>query len=333
MKHVLRTAAFGLLVVAKVAIAQITGTGTTGTVPQFTGASAIGNSPIAIDTPNTSVNIGNIYAFQQYLNVYSGTLRLETAATNGGMYITSGQANPSYHTIGYRFGQDSAIAQRGMLYDQQSGRVSLINTNATGAALGTTISERLTVLPNGFVGVGTVTPSTAMEVNGSIKMTSGSAGTMTFADGTVQSTAWTGVLCGGDYAESVGVTGNRSQYEPGDVMVVDPSSSGQFLKSVEPYSTLVAGIYATKPGVIGRRTTDPEKAKEEIPMAMVGIVPTKVSAENGAVKPGDLLVTSSTPGYVMKGTDRERLTGAVVGKALGTVDAGMATIEVLVSLQ
>ncbi len=157
---------------------------------------------------------------------------------------------------------------------------------------------------------------------------------ITFADGTVQSTAWKGSLCGGDYAESVDVTGDRKKYEPGHVLVVDPSHPGQFLKSAEPYSTLVSGIYSTKPGVIGRRqTTDPKSSTTEVPMAMVGIVPAKVSAENGPIKTGDLLVTSSTLGYAMKGTDRGQMLGAVVGKALGTLDSGTGVIEVLVSLQ
>ena len=68
-------------------------------------------------------------------------------------------------------------------------------------------------------------------------------------------------------------------------------------------------------------------------MAMIGIVPVKVSTENGPVSPGDLLVTSSMPGYAMKGTDREHLTGAVLGKALGSVTGNTGTIEVLASLQ
>jgi hypothetical protein len=66
---------------------------------------------------------------------------------------------------------------------------------------------------------------------------------------------------------------------------------------------------------------------------MVGIVPAKVSAENGPIKRGDLLVTSSTVGYAMKGTDRGKMLGAVVGKALGTLDSGKGVIEVLVTLQ
>jgi hypothetical protein len=164
-----------------------------------------------------------------------------------------------------------------------------------------------------------------------LKISSG--GAVTFADGTVQATAWNGVLCGGDYAESVDATDGHAHLEPGDVMVVDSESPGGFMKSTQPYSTLVAGIYSTKPGIVGRRSSDPDKVKDQIPMAMVGIVPAKVSAENGAVRPGDLLVTSSIPGYVMKGNDRERMMGAIVGKALGKLDSGTGIIDVLVSLQ
>ncbi len=73
--------------------------------------------------------------------------------------------------------------------------------------------------------------------------------------------------------------------------------------------------------------------REEVPMAMTGIVPTKVSAENGPIKPGDLLVTSSRPGYAMKGTDRTRMIGAVLGKAMGHLDSGVGVIEAAVTLQ
>lgn len=187
---------------------------------------------------------------------------------------------------------------------------------------------------SGNVGIGTTSPGAALEVNGTgIKLTAGNGGSITFQDDTIQSTAWNGVLGGGDYAESINITGSREAYEPGDVLIVDPQNPEHFVKAIEPYSTAVAGVYSTKPGVIGRHQTDPKTATNEIPMAMVGIVPTKVSAENGPIKPGDILVTSSTPGHVMKGTDRSLFAGAIIGKALEKWDTGIGVIEVLVSLQ
>jgi hypothetical protein len=208
--------------------------------------------------------------------------------------------------------------------------VGLTGTVVTGQLAFSTfngsLKERMRIDDNGNVGIGTTAPSSKLEINGGLRFSAD-------AVGAVQTTAWTGVLCGGDYAESVDVTGERTRYEPGDVLVVDSASVDSVTKSTEAYSTAVAGIYATKPGVIGRRSTAPDKVKEEMPMAMLGIVPAKVSAENGPVHRGDLLVTSSKPGYLMKGTDRSLMLGAIVGKAWGTLDTGSGVIEVLVSLQ
>jgi len=193
--------------------------------------------------------------------------------------------------------------------------------------------QRMTLV-GGNLGIGTSAPGAKLEVAGNVKLTAGSGASMTYQDGTVQSTAWNGVLQGGDYAESVDVSGDRAQYEPGDVLVIDPASKGKFMKSTEAYSTAVMGVYSTRPGVVGRRQkTDRSHMKDEVPMAMVGVVPTKVTAEGGAIKAGDLLVTSSRPGYAMKGTDRSLLTGAIIGKALEPLDAGTGVIEVAVSIQ
>lgn len=197
-------------------------------------------------------------------------------------------------------------------------------------------TERMRILYNGNVGIGTATPGATLEVNGNIKMTANPSNptSITFADSTVQTTAWNGILPGGDYAESVDVLGARENYEPGDLIVIDSTAPGKFQKSDSSYSRLVAGVFSTKPGLVGRRATaDRPDKKDEVPMAMMGIVPTKVCAENGAIAPGDLLVSSSTPGYAMKGTDRDRLTGAILGKALAPLASGSGVIEVLISLQ
>lgn len=178
----------------------------------------------------------------------------------------------------------------------------------------------------GSVGIGTTTPGSALEVNGSVKLTSGSGASITYQDGTSQNTAWTGVLCGGDYAEAMNAAGGKSKYQPGDVLVLADGNADDVQKSAESYSTMVAGIYATKPGVIGRREAL-AKSTTDIPMAMVGVVPTKVSAENGPIRKGDLLVSSSIPGYAMKGTDRSRMLGAVIGKAMQPLDQARESLK------
>lgn len=244
-------------------------------------------------------------------------LSVNALAASGATDVPIVSLNTVYGSTIWYVGGDDTFYSNFMIWAPDRGAGNYLNINK-----GT-----------GNVGIGTTSPGAKLEVDGNVKLTSGSGASITFADGSQQTTAWTGALCGGDYAESVDVTGKRARYEPGDVLVVDPQSPDQFAESAAPYSTLVAGIYSTKPGAVGRRFTDPDKLKNEIPMAMVGIVPTKVSAENGAVRPGDLLVTSATPGYAMKGTDRERLSGAIVGKALQSLSSGKGVIDVLVSLQ
>lgn len=201
-----------------------------------------------------------------------------------------------------------------------------------GLSIGTaTVAPTNGLLVGGNVGIGTTSPAYTLDVAGQIHS---STGGYVFPDGTTQTTAFVPANCGADYAEAVDVTGDRTKYEPGDLLVIDPDTPGKFLKSNQPYSPMVAGIYSTKPGFVGRLQPATEETKAtEVPMAMVGRVPTKVSAENGPIKIGDLLVTSSTMGYAMKGTDRSQMMGAVVGKALGSLDSGTGVIEVLVTLQ
>ena len=148
-----------------------------------------------------------------------------------------------------------------------------------------------------------------------------------FADGGFQ----TG---GADFAESFAVRGGREHYEAGDLLVIDRRGKRQMALAQHPYSKAVAGIYSTKPGLLGTVHTmfEPE-IEEEIPLAVVGVVPCKVSAENGAIGPGDLLVSSSVPGFAMKGTNRKKMLGAVVGKALEPLTSGNGIILVLVTLQ
>lgn len=144
-----------------------------------------------------------------------------------------------------------------------------------------------------------------------------------------------GIISGGgaDFAESVAIHEDHQKYGPGDVLVI-ASGTREFQLSHEPYSRNVAGIYSTKPGLLGTdRPLGKSETSTEIPLAIVGIVPCKVTAENGSIRPGDLLVTSSTPGYAMKGTRKSKMLGAVMGKALEPLREGKGTILVLVALQ
>ena len=91
---------------------------------------------------------------------------------------------------------------------------------------------------------------------------------------------------------------------------------------------MVAGVVSTNPGTTLGSSVSPDGK----PIALAGRVPVKVVDENGAINPGDLLTTSSVPGYAMKCISRERCSGAIIGKALEKFDGNKGKIKVLIAL-
>jgi len=59
----------------------------------------------------------------------------------------------------------------------------------------------------------------------------------------------------------------------------------------------------------------------------------KVDADIAPVSVGDVLTTSPTKGHAQKVLDASKATGAVIGKALGSLKKGKGTIPVIVTLQ
>lgn len=151
-----------------------------------------------------------------------------------------------------------------------------------------------------------------------------------YADGTYYGAD--GVSLGAaDFAEMV--LPGQADLEPGDVLSIGPD--GQMVRSTESFQATVVGVYSTEPGFIAGNKLDEDGnpvEPERIPLAVVGIVPVKASAENGPIVPGDLLVASDTPGHAMRAGD-DPPNGTVVGKALSALDSGTGVIQMLVMLQ
>ncbi len=143
-----------------------------------------------------------------------------------------------------------------------------------------------------------------------------------YADGGWQGSA--------DFAELIEIDGSEATFEPGDVLVISQEKDRAVTLSSQPYSTDVIGIYSAKPGFVGSTHPMEDKYHNEIPVAITGIVPCNVSAEGGPIHRGDLLTTSSTPGYAMKATEVK--IGTILGKAMQSLDSGKGKIEVLVVL-
>ncbi|KAA2221398.1 beta strand repeat-containing protein [Chryseobacterium sediminis] len=139
---------------------------------------------------------------------------------------------------------------------------------------------------------------------------------------------------GADVAEVFDVNGSISQYEPGDILVISTKADRTVEKSSTPYSTLVAGVYATKPGVLLTEEHIDTDISNKAPMGVIGVIPTKVCLENGKIKRGDLLVTSSKAGVAMKADIKKVKIGQVIGKALQDYDQKeIGKIQVLVNIK
>jgi len=104
----------------------------------------------------------------------------------------------------------------------------------------------------------------------------------------------------------------------------------------------VIGILSTEPGFLLNSQLNREAPAGDLrpyPVALCGCVPCKVSDENGPIRRGDLLTTSSTPGRAMRAEpillDGKSLypSGTIIGKALAAHVDGEGVIEVFVVLR
>lgn len=143
-------------------------------------------------------------------------------------------------------------------------------------------------------------------------------------------------VSGSDFAEALPAVGDGENYEPGDVLVLASDGSG-VEKTSEPSSRRIIGVYSTRPAILGAdKQGDTRVDSNDIPVAILGIVPTKVTTENGPIRVGDLLVTASTPAHAMKAksiTVNEveiYPTGTILGKALEPLQNTEGVIKVLV---
>ena len=127
---------------------------------------------------------------------------------------------------------------------------------------------------------------------------------------------------------------SAEEQEPGTVVVLDPERPGEVVASRAGYDRRVAGVVSGAGGVRpGMRLTQDGVLGGDVPVAMTGRVYVKCSAENGAIRPGDRLTTAALAGHAMRVSDETRAPGAVLGKAMSSLDEGTGLVLVLVNLQ
>jgi hypothetical protein len=122
---------------------------------------------------------------------------------------------------------------------------------------------------------------------------------------------------------------------PGMVVCIDPAHPGELVVSSCAYDPTVAGIISGAGGIRSGMIMGQAGSMTDgkYPVALTGRVYCRVDASHSPIQPGDLLTTSGTPGHAMKVNDFARSQGAIIGKAMTSLQDGKGLVLVLVSLQ
>jgi hypothetical protein len=227
-----------------------------------------------------------------------------------------------------------------------------LNTGTTGFIM--------TIQDNGRVGIGDTSPDATLDAyNGgfpipaiqaysisgapSLVVARGSnsgnliEGHVSFPVETVFHITRTGTyVAGSDFAEALPARAGKSSVEPGDVLIASDTAPGGVERSSRPNDPRVVGVHSTRPGMLGADKGGVSRVDaDDVPVAILGIVPTKVSTENGPLRVGDLLTTAATPGHAMRVSRESDVhpLGIVLGKALEPLEEGNGVIKVLVTLR
>jgi hypothetical protein len=116
---------------------------------------------------------------------------------------------------------------------------------------------------------------------------------------------------------------------PGDLLVVSAQGNSLLSRTRKSYDSTVIGIVSGNPAII---VNNSGKDKKVYPIILTGKALCKVDARISPIKPGDLIVTSETPGCGMKGTiDSFEKIGTVIGKALTGLENEVGIIPIFIT--
>jgi hypothetical protein len=191
-----------------------------------------------------------------------------------------------------------------------------LNANTATYALGfsTTLDTANKYNPVGFINT-----TTTSFTNGTISIDYG----FTFNPSTnyVKATRFEGVATSALYADLAERYEADAVYEPGTVLII--GGEKEVTVTTTFADTRVAGIVSKNPAYMMNSEAGTDETHPYI--ALKGRVPCKVQ---GYINKGDLIVTSSTPGYGIAASNV--FGGAIIGKALRSQSEGFGIIEVLV---
>lgn len=131
----------------------------------------------------------------------------------------------------------------------------------------------------------------------------------------------------------------NEEVAPGDILSID--ENGKLKKCDIAYDTKIAGVVSEAPAILfeGSQlqiapTPFEFQSGKKPPVALVGRVRCNATTlDGGAIKVGDLMVSSNKSGYAMKADPANLGFGMILGKALEPLEKGEGKIMVLVNLQ
>ena len=135
----------------------------------------------------------------------------------------------------------------------------------------------------------------------------------------------------GSRAESYGGAGGASNSREERGGSTSPGTEGGHTLDGEPGAAGADAIVSMRDASRSSARIARPAWTDRAPVALSGIVPCKVDADFGAIRVGDLLTVSSTPGHAMRSVDNAP--GTILGKALESLDSGKGVIRVLVMLR
>lgn len=197
--------------------------------------------------------------------------------------------------------------------------------DSQGVSFASTGADQFLVRAQGGFGINTNAPQAALHV------VPGVSNLAARFEGEVSMKVLT-ITGGADLAEPFPMVG--PELPKGSVVSIDREHPGRLKLSQRAYDTRVAGI------VSGANGINPGLSLQQLGalaggqhVALSGRVYVQADATSSAIEPGDLLTTSDLPGHAMKVRDPVRAQGAILGKAMSSLESGRGLVLVLVTLQ
>lgn len=122
---------------------------------------------------------------------------------------------------------------------------------------------------------------------------------------------------------------------PGMLVSIDDAGSGKLVQTTQAYDRSVVGVVSGAGGIRAGMLMGQEEsiANGTSPVALVGRVYVLADARSHPVRAGDLMTSSATPGHAMAVRKYRKARGAIIGKALTSLEKGTGYVLILVNLQ